>query len=195
MGLWYKGANHAADIVLIAGEGEHSSIALIERKGEPFKGSYAFPGGFVDTNATPGEPFELDLETPLQAAIREAEEEISVDLSSEKGVSIQPIGVYDDPSRDPRNTKTDYVVSNAFLVKIPKEIPLKAQDDAASAQWISLKKVMQGEITLAFDHANILTDALDLLGVKYTPKDSDLAKKKDHPKMVKEIHTNLSPSM
>lgn len=188
MALWYKGANHAADVVLIAGENEERSIALIERKGEPFKGCHAFPGGFVDTNATPGENFTLDVETPLQAAIREAEEEISVDLASAKGVSIQPIGIYADPGRDPRNTKTDHVVSNAFLVKIPKELPLQAQDDAASAQWIPLKDVVEGRITLAFDHAAILADALDILGLSIEIEQTK--QKNDSPTR---IHEGFSP--
>lgn len=195
MGLWYKGANHAADIVLIAGEGNERSIALIERKGEPFQGCYAFPGGFVDTNASPGDLFVLDVETPLQAAIREAEEEISVDLSSEAGVNIQPVGFYDELSRDPRNTKSDYVVSNAFLVQIPRELPLKAQDDAASAQWIPLSQVVEGQTPLAFDHAKILSDAMDILGIKAKFSESSVEENAEKHNVVKENHQGCSPSM
>lgn len=162
MALWYKGKNHAADIVLLAGKGSARSIALIERKEDPFKGHYAFPGGFVNTHAKSGDEFALDIETPLMAALRELREETSVDLSSIKGLSIQPIGVYDDPWRDPRNTVSAQVVSNAFLVQIPAEIPMTAQDDAEKAEWITLSKVLNAEIKLAFDHAEILSESLRL---------------------------------
>lgn len=166
MALWYKGANHAADIVLVSGTNEDASIALIQRKGEPFRGCFAFPGGFVDTNATPGAKFSLDIETPLQAAMREAQEEISVDLSSDQNIRIEPIGVYDDPARDPRNTTKDHVVSNAFLFIVPEELPLKAEDDAATAQWIPLKDVLESRVSLAFDHSQILNDAFEIMGIE-----------------------------
>lgn len=162
MALWYKGKNHAADIVLLAGEGSDRSIALIERKESPFKGSYAFPGGFVDTSAKPGEEFTLDVETPKDAALRELKEEATVDLSQVKNLNIQFIGLYSDIARDPRNTETSQVASHAFLVQIPKEVPLKAQDDAAKAEWVLLEDIVKGRKKLAFDHGKILNDGLKI---------------------------------
>lgn len=165
MALWYKGKNHSADLVLIAGAGEQRSIALIERGGPPFKGCYALPGGFVDTSVNPGERYVLDIETPEQAALRELKEEASADLSLIEGLVVQHVGHYDDPNRDPRNTFDAQVVSDAYLVQIPEQIPLKAEDDAARAEWIPLAEILSGKKRLAFDHSKIVGDALIMAGI------------------------------
>src|SRR5690242_18270120 len=62
-------------------------LLLIRRKNEPFRGAYAFPGGFVEVG-----------ETTEAAARRELKEETGIDAD-------QPrlIGVYSDPHRDPRH--------------------------------------------------------------------------------------------
>ena len=160
MALWYLGENHAADNILIADSEQGKMIALIERKGEPFKGCYAFPGGFVDTHAKYGEHYRLDLESPYDAAIRELKEEVSVELVPELVLSVDEVGFYNDRGRDPRNTDEAWVASTAFLIGLSECVPLTAADDAASAEWKSLKDVIVGNIELAFDHRQILDDAL-----------------------------------
>ena len=160
MALWYRGENHAADNVLVADTPEGKMIALIERKEKPFKGCYAFPGGFVDTHAKRGEEFRLDFESPYDAAIRELKEEVSVDLSPELVISVDEIGFYNDKSRDPRNDEDAWVASTAFLICLSEQVQLTASDDAASAEWKSLEDVVDGKIELAFDHRKILNDAV-----------------------------------
>lgn len=160
MSLWYSGENHTADNVLIANSPEGLQIALIERKSDPFQGCYAFPGGFVDTNSEPGSAFALDVETPRQAALRELEEEVSVQLDDTLLLSMEEIGFYNDRNRDPRSSDDAWVASTAFLIHLSKTVPLTAADDAASAEWKPLRAVLRGDITLAFDHATILSDAI-----------------------------------
>lgn len=168
MALWYLGENHTADNVLIADSPDGPKIALIERKGEPFKGCYAFPGGFVDTAAKRGETYKLDIETPDQAALRELAEEVSVQISPSTLLSFQEIGFYNDPGRDPRSTAEAWVATTAFLIHVPEPLPMVASDDAARAEWILLSDVLNGKVTLAFDHAQILSDAMPIFEASST---------------------------
>lgn len=117
------------DTVIKTGGG----VVLVKRKNEPFRGKWAIPGGFVDY----GEMVE-------EAAVREALEETGLRVKLGR-----IIGVYSDPSRDPRG----HVVSVCFLAR-PAGGKLRAASDAAEARVfkeIPWKK-------LAFDHAKILKD-------------------------------------
>ncbi len=110
-------------------------LLLIQRAKPPFKGRYALPGGFVDVG-----------ETVEAAALRELKEETGLD-----GNGVQMIGVYSDPGRDPRG----HTVSVAFRVRV-RSTKAVGGDDAASAAFV---KDWQA-VDLAFDHANIVADAL-----------------------------------
>ncbi|HKP12945.1 MAG TPA: NUDIX hydrolase, partial [Blastocatellia bacterium] len=57
-----------ADIVLFHRDGERIEVLLIKRAGEPFKGAWAVPGGFIDE----GESLE-------RAAARELKEETGLE--------------------------------------------------------------------------------------------------------------------
>lgn len=109
-------------------------IALIERKYPPL--GWAIPGGFVDVG-----------ETVEAAARREMREELNVNLKT-----LQMLGVYSDPARDPRR----HVVSIAF-VGIITDIPV-AGDDAMNVQMV-LPDVAYSDWTLCFDHRLIIKDA------------------------------------
>ena len=74
-----------ADIVVIA-KGSTPEVLLIQRGDDPYKGQWAFPGGFM----------EMD-ETTEQCAIRELKEETGLELSE-----IHQIGAYSKVDRDPR---------------------------------------------------------------------------------------------
>ena len=65
---------------------EAGDIVLIRRKHEPFKDSYALPGGFVEVG-----------ETVEDACRREVKEETNLEL-----YDMRLVGVYSDPGRDPR---------------------------------------------------------------------------------------------
>jgi len=113
-------------------------ILLIERGDEPFKGCWAFPGGFM----------EID-ETTEQCAIRELEEETGMRINE-----AYQIGAYSKVDRDPRGR----TITVAYLVILDAPVAVSGQDDAAKAQWFQLSDLPP----LAFDHAEIMKDALAL---------------------------------
>jgi 8-oxo-dGTP diphosphatase len=111
-------------------------VLLIRRGHAPFKGCYALPGGFVDVG-----------ETIEEGCRRELREETGLNVGD-----LLLLGVYSDPSRDPRG----HTVSVVFLSVLSKPASAVAGDDAASAEWVTN---WQDE-PLAFDHAQILGDAV-----------------------------------
>jgi len=118
------------------------NIVLIERKFPPL--GLAIPGGFVDEG-----------ETVEQAAKREMKEELGVEL-----LSLQFIGYFDDPKRDPRR----HVISFAFFATIGDE-PV-AGDDAKSIKMVNPQELFQDWKTnkstrLVFDHEKILLEAFE----------------------------------
>ena len=124
-----------ADCVVITKETE-PKVLLIQRGNEPFKGQWAFPGGFMNMD-----------ETTEQCAIRELEEETGL-----KVTEIQQIGAYSKVDRDPRGR----TVTVAYLAIIDKVEAVKGLDDAAKAQWFSLSSLPK----LAFDHEDIMNNVI-----------------------------------
>ena len=123
-----------ADCVVITREKE-PKVLLIQRGNEPFKGQWAFPGGFMNMD-----------ETTEQCAVRELEEETSL-----KVTEIKQIGAYSKVNRDPRGR----TVTVAYLAIIDKVEAVRGLDDAAKAQWFPLSNLPK----LAFDHEEIMADA------------------------------------
>lgn len=114
-----------------------NQVLLIQRKNEPCRGQWAFPGGFMNID-----------ETAEAAAVRELLEETGITLSE---TDIFQVGAYTAVDRDPR----ERVITIAYLAEIDAPVPVKGSDDAARAQWFPLDALPP----LAFDHAEILLDA------------------------------------
>ncbi|PJN24041.1 NUDIX hydrolase [Kitasatospora sp. CB02891] len=137
---------YTVDIVCIRRRNGVLEVLLIERGGEPFKGRPALPGGYVDEG-----------ETSRRAAARETREETGVHIDPAK---LTLIGIYDTPGRDPRG----WTVSAAYLVEVPPDTEAVAGDDAAEAFWAPVDALPEH---LAFDHAQILADALGIVPAIY----------------------------
>ncbi len=103
-----------ADCIVITREAE-PKVLLIQRGDEPFKGGWAFPGGFMNMD-----------ETTEQCAIRELEEETGLRLSN-----VHQIGAYSKVDRDPRGR----TITVAYLAIIDEPIAVTGQDDAVKAEW------------------------------------------------------------
>ena len=124
-----------ADCVVVTREAE-PKVLLIQRGSEPFKGRWAFPGGFMNMD-----------ETTEQCAIRELEEETGLRVSE-----MKQIGAYSKVDRDPRGR----TVTVAYLAIVDEPIAVTGQDDAAKAEWWPLSSLPD----LAFDHDDIMQDAI-----------------------------------
>ena len=88
-------------------------------------------------------------ETTEQCAIRELEEETGLRVCE-----VIQIGAYSKVDRDPRGR----TITVAYLSVIAHPFDVKGQDDAAKAQWFPVNVLP----SLAFDHKDIMTDALKL---------------------------------
>ena len=124
-----------ADCIVITREAE-PKVLLIQRGSEPFKGCWAFPGGFMNMD-----------ETTEQCAIRELEEETGLQVNN-----VIQIGAYSKVDRDPRGR----TVTIAYLAILDRPLAVIGQDDAAKAEWWPLSNLPE----LAFDHDKIMQDAI-----------------------------------
>jgi 8-oxo-dGTP diphosphatase len=134
----YPHPSVTTDCVIFGYDGTKLNVLLIERGVDPFKGCWAFPGGFLNMD-----------ETALQGAKRELKEETGLE-----DAYIRQFHTFTAVDRDPR----ERVITVAYyaLVRISE---VKGGDDAAKAQWFPLDQVP----SLAFDHDKILRQALSEL--------------------------------
>lgn len=130
----------SVDVAVFRGVAGDRDVLLVRRGTDPFAGCWALPGGFVEEG-----------ETPYAAALRELAEETAL----EPAADLDLVGVYGDPGRDPRG----WTVSVAYATALGyDEIgALEAGSDASDAAWHSVRDLPR----LAFDHALIVTDALN----------------------------------
>jgi 8-oxo-dGTP diphosphatase len=137
------------DLVVLSVRDGALQVLLVRRRGEPFAGRLALPGGFV----------EID-ENLEDAAYRELGEEAGVGRDD---VILEQLAAYGEPEREPRNR----VVSVAWLA-LGADLPEPtAGSDAADARWVPVATALGSgeagdmEERLAFDHHQILADGVE----------------------------------
>ena len=132
------------DVVIFTIRNDELKVLLIKRALDPFLGSWALPGGFV----------ELD-ESLVEAAKRELKEETGV-----AAAYLEQLYTFGEPNRDPR----ERVISVAYYALMPSDaLEIKAASDAEGVGWFSIDELPK----LAFDHSDILTMALTRLAAKF----------------------------
>ena len=139
----YPRPSVTTDCVIFGFDGQKLQVLLIERGGEPFKGSWAFPGGFLNMD-----------ETVEDCAARELEEETGL-----KDVFVEQFHAFSAVDRDPRGrtiTVAFYALVNSRGMKV------SGQDDAADARWFDVRELPP----LAFDHEDMFRRALQQLRLK-----------------------------
>jgi len=129
-------------IFLKDSKGLFTHILLIKRRNNPFKGHYAFPGGFPEMG-----------ELLRDAAKRELQEETGL-----KGIVLHQLAAFDKIDRDPR----DRNIAIAFWgFTTIENSSISAGDDAEKAEWFPLESLPP----LAFDHSEIIRVAKEKLGL------------------------------
>lgn len=124
----YRNPVPTVDIII---EMEGKGIVLIKRKNPPF--GWAIPGGFLDY----GESIE-------EAAVREAREEVSLDVEL-----AEQLHTYSDPARDKRH----HTITTVYIARGKGEP--RAADDAAEVGIFNEANLPE---PLVFDHEKILKD-------------------------------------
>lgn len=132
------------DIVIFTLKDSCLQVLLIQRGEEPFKNSWALPGGFVRV--------EESLE---EAAARKLEDETGIEHAY-----LEQLYTYGDPKRDPR----ERVITVAYFALIPQDSIIRTEGNLSIAQaaWHPVGMLPE----LAFDHSEILTYALRRLRYK-----------------------------
>lgn len=131
------------DLAIFTLRGNRLMALLIERGVEPYMDRPALPGGYVQKT-----------ETLRQGALRELWEEAGIDGNR---LHLEQLGAYGDPQRDPRGR----VVTIAYLALGPNLPTPVGGTDAKRAYWFPVSELTGDPHTLAFDHMDILTDALE----------------------------------
>lgn len=125
-----------ADSVIFCNDSDGLSVLLIERANDPFKGCWAFPGGFMDME-----------ENAEDCAKRELKEETGMEVRS-----LEYLGTFSEVNRDPRGR----TITIAYYAVVEKSDVIGA-DDASQAKWFPIDSIP----SLAFDHDKILRMALE----------------------------------
>lgn len=134
----YPHPSVTTDCVIFGFDGSKLNVLLIERGGEPYKGCWAFPGGFLNMD-----------ESAEEGALRELQEETGL-----TGAYIKQFHTFSTPDRDPR----ERVITIAYYALV-KQQEVQGGDDAVRAEWFPLDDVPP----LAFDHNKMLQLALEVL--------------------------------
>ncbi len=116
------------------GDGVRREVLLIRRGIEPWKGKWAFPGGFVEYG-----------EEPEVAVLRELVEETGVIGRNPKVIGVRGAG-----DRDPRK----HIVTVFYSVSVDSDAVPIAGDDAADAAWIAIDDIEAEGV--AGDHHEII---------------------------------------
>lgn len=139
----YPRPSVTVDVIIFTLRESDLQVLLIKRRYPPFEGMWAIPGGFVGVD-----------ESLEEAALRELEEETGV-----RDVYLEQLYTFGDVSRDPRGR----VITVAYFALVPASaIDPHAGSDAVEARWWSA----YDRPSLAFDHQDILTYALQRLRYK-----------------------------
>lgn len=139
----YPHAAVTVDVVIFSVRDRQLKLLLIRRAGEPYRGQWALPGGFVQMQ-----------ESLEEAARRELEEETGV-----AGVFLEQLYTFGQPDRDPR----ERVITVAYYALIPSDkIQIRAATDAEAVGWFGMDEIPK----LAFDHTAIVKMAHERLTAK-----------------------------
>ena len=127
-----RGQQRAAVAVTFraAGSADDSELLLIkraERDGDPWSGHMAFPGGRLEPS-TDGDP--------LAAALREAREEVALEL----GRDARLLGPLDEINAAARGRRLPLIIS-PFAFELLRPVELRANEEVEEIHWVPLSRL------------------------------------------------------
>lgn len=125
------------DLVVLTVRANRMQVLLVQRSDAPHKGAWALPGGFVGPSQ--------DL---IDAAQSKLADKTGIDIDR---AHLEQLATFGAPKRDPRMR----IVSVAYLAMVPEPADL----DVTRAAWHHVDALP--ELTLAFDHASIVTTGIE----------------------------------
>ena len=140
------------DLVIFTVRDDALQVLLTQRAEAPFDQHWALPGGFID----------VDRDTDLEACARRK-------LKEKTGVAtpyLEQLGSWGNRKRDPRG----WSVTHVYFALLPiGDVTLVAGANTSAVRWHAVEGDGVGT-RLAFDHAQLLTAALERLRskVEYT---------------------------
>lgn len=144
-----------AEVALFTLRDQELFLLLIERRGHPHRGRYALPSWFM-------QPHESIEATARRALV----EETSLALDPRH---LEQLKTYSTPGRDPRDCKVR-ITSVAHLAFMPDPGQPEPGTHARSAAFVPVDDLAGvtdgGTLELAFDHATIISDAIERLSAK-----------------------------
>jgi len=133
----------AVDLVVLTVRDDQLAVLAVRRGVPPQRGRWALPGGFVAAGEDLGDAAEREL----------AEETGVIDIATH----LEQLATFGAPGRDPRGR----VVSVAYLALVPRLPVPTSGSDAADAQWLPVRTLLERPNSLAFDHSQILSSGVE----------------------------------
>jgi 8-oxo-dGTP diphosphatase len=139
------------DVVIFTVQSDALQVLVVQRPDtpdEPFPGRWALPGGFVDVK------LDADLADCARRKLREKTGVVSPYL--------EQLGSWGGATRDPRGWSATHVY---FALVSARDMALAKGANAADVTWSRVDTLLRRS-ALAFDHAQILSAAVDRLRAK-----------------------------
>lgn len=131
--LWFQKPRYAAVALCLRHQKNGLEVLMIQRakrKGDPWSGHMAFPGGHQDPEDT----------CLKETAIRETHEEVGLDLKK-KGFYLGPLN----PMRGKARGLSIRLVIQPQVFALHEDVPLKPNHEVADTVWIPLKELLSGK--------------------------------------------------
>jgi len=152
----YDRPSVTVDMLIFKSENNNLKLLMIKRGDHPFIGKWALPGGFVNIDE------DLD-----KAAQRELKEETGLD-----NIYMEQIHTWGDVGRDPRTR----IITTAYMALINENLKVKADDDAADADWFEINYKVDKNINKSVYKINLESDKAKLSGNVLVEKDNKTVK-------------------
>jgi 8-oxo-dGTP pyrophosphatase MutT (NUDIX family) len=94
-----------------------------DREGDPWSGQVAFPGGYKSTNDA----------ALLETAIREASEEVGIELREHEILGVLP----------PAYSRTRRVLVAPFVFQLKKDVAVRLNEEVAESFWVPLNELLR----------------------------------------------------